>query len=131
MSLHTYPYDAENFDPPALILDVEVVHPDPRDKRRVTKKAKIDTGADGSVIPVKIRDEWELYKTGEVTTINFQREERVEPTYDVRIVINRLVNKIVEVTVANREDLLLGRDILNDLKMCANGKFQFFALEDP
>lgn len=130
MSLHTYPY-AKTFDPPALILDVKVVHPDPQDKRCTKRKAKIDTGADISVIPVNIRDDWKLYKTGEITICDFKREVKMEPTYNVRIIINKLVSKIVEVTVSNREDLLLGRDILNDLKMCANGKSRLFTLEDP
>ena len=131
MSLPSRPYDDQNFDPPALVLDVEITHPNPKDKRHVTKKALIDTGADGSVIPENIRDKWELHQTGEVTTVDFRREETLEPTYDVRIAINGLVSKIVEVTVANREHVLLGRDILNELKMCADGKGQSFTLEDP
>jgi predicted aspartyl protease len=131
LNLPTYPYTAENFDPPALVLEVEILHPNPQDRRTVRKKALIDTGADGSVIPAELRDEWNLNKTGEVTTVDFRNEERNEPTYDVRIVIKGLISKIVEVTVENQDDLLLGRDILNELKMCANGKSLLFTLEDP
>jgi len=112
-------------------MNVELVHPNPQDKRRVTQKALIDTGADGSVIPARIRDEWGLIKAGDVISVDCHNIETPEPTYNVRIVVNELVSKIVEVTLVNGELILLGRDILNELKMCADGKAQSFSLEDP
>ena len=131
MTPEIFPYDIKNFVIPALILDVEIVHPNPEDQRSVKIKAKVDTGADGCVIPVKLKDEWNLNKTGEDIYLDYTGEERKEPIYDVRIVINGLINKIVGGTVGNRKNLLLGRDILNDLLMYADGKSQFFTLEDP
>jgi predicted aspartyl protease len=129
--LSTYPYDADNFQPPALVVDVELVHPNAKDKRRVTKKAQIDTGADGSVIPATLRDDWDLNKADDVITVDCHNRRTSEPTYNIRIVVNGLVSKIVEVTLVDGEDVLLGRDILNELKMCANGKTLSFTLEDP
>lgn len=129
MSLSTYPYAVENFEPPALVMEVEILHPNPQDKRIIRKKALIDTGADISAIPAELRNEWDLNKTGEVTVAGFGNEPSKCPTYDVRIIINGFFNKII--AVVTNQELLLGRDILNALKLCANGKSQLFTLEDP
>lgn len=129
--MSTYPYDADNFEPPALVIDVMLVHPNPKDKRCVTKKALIDTGADDSVVPAEIRDEWELIKADDVTTIDCHNKKTTEPSYNIRIVVNGFVSKIVEATLVDGEEVLLGRDILNELRMCANGKAQSFTLEKP
>ena len=129
MSLSTQPYDAENFEPPALVIEVEILHPNPQDKRTIRKKALVDTGADISAIPAELRDEWNLNKTGEVTVAGFGSEPSQRPTYDVRIMINGIFNKII--AVVTNQEFLLGRDILNALKLCANGKSQLFTLKDP
>ena len=129
--MSTYSYDADSFQPPALVVDVELVHPNPQYKRRVTMKALIDTGADGSVIPAKVRDEWKLIKADDVITIDCHNRQTKEPTYNIRIVVNGVISKIVEVTLVNGEEVLLGRDVLNELRICADGKAQSFTLEDP
>jgi clan AA aspartic protease len=131
VSLHTYTflYDNKNHRPPALALDIELIHPNPEDNRRVTKRALIDTGADGSVIPERIRDEWNLNKADDITTVDAHNQRRNEPSYFVRISVRGLVSKIVEVTLVDADEILLGRDILNELRMHADGKGQSFALQ--
>jgi predicted aspartyl protease len=126
----TFPYNT-SYSVPALILEAEIVHPNPEDKRRIKIEAKVDTGADGCVIPAKLKDEWNLNKTGEDTYLDYTGNGRKEPIYDIRVIIEGLISKIVGATVGNRTTLLLGRDILNDLILHADGKVQFFTLEDP
>jgi predicted aspartyl protease len=129
--LLTYPYDIDNYEVPALVVEAKLVHPNPRDKRYVTKMALIDTGADGSTIPARIKDEWNLIKADDVKTIDCHFNETTEPSYDVRIVVNGFVSKIVDVTLVDEDEVILGRDILNEMKMCANGKALLFTLEKP
>lgn len=135
MSLPTHPYATEmngiSFEIPALVMEIELVHPNPQDNRRLRKKAQIDTGADASVIPARIREEWNLIKADDVTTLDSHNVSKEESSFYVRIEVDDLISKIIEVTLIDSEDILLGRDVLNELKICADGKAQSFTLEDP
>ncbi len=112
-------------------MDIELIHPNPQDSRHISKKAQVDTGADGSIIPRSVRDRWQLNQVGLVSVLDCHNRLTYDPTYDVRIAVNGLVNKIVEVTLIDSDEILLGRDIMNELKMCADGKTKSLTLEDP
>jgi predicted aspartyl protease len=115
--------------PAAMIFKVDVVHPDPNDGRRVTKEALIDTGADACVIPRTIRNDWNLTKADDATFLDWLNRPTTEPTYNVRIEIPGLFSDILEVTVVDGDEILLGRDALNEIRLVADGKGQWFALQ--
>ncbi len=120
-------YDSAH-DPPALILDVEILHPVDQTKEQL--KGKIDTGASMTVIPASVRQKLKLEPAGEVDLTDYKGVHQTSPTYFVRIKINE-VTEDLEVTSVERKDVLIGRDALSAWKITADGKNQDFTMEDP
>jgi len=78
----SFPFD-ESFDPPALTID-EVGHPVSLDSTR--RRGKIDPGADGGLIPLRVAEELDLEKVAEVDATDFTgRGKRQLPVYYVHL----------------------------------------------
>jgi predicted aspartyl protease len=128
---YTYHYEGSDSYCPVLMIELDLMHPDPNDRRICNAKGKIDTGADMCVIPLTLKEDWHLQKAGTIHTRDYRGIEQETDTYRIRIVFKDLVNQLVEVIVARRQNVLIGRDILNKLKLHADGKEQVFSLSDP
>jgi hypothetical protein len=130
MSTRVHSYDAEQFKPPAPALKVKVSKP--FSTFSVERKGKIDCGADKTVIPLFLVWRLELVPAREVTVCGFRnREGRKTPTFYVDISIGELKFDFLEVISAPRENILIGRDILNSLKILLDGKNLSFEISDP
>lgn len=128
---YNYRYDRSESNP-TLTIELDLIHPDPNDQRRILNtKAKIDTGANICVIPLSIQEDWNLQKSGTIRAKDFTGTEHETDTYRIRIVFKDLINQLIEVVAARRQNILIGLDILNKLKLCADGKKQVFSLSDP
>ena len=123
-----YLYD-RNYQPPALITDVQIIHP--RNMNRMGAKGKIDTGACISIIPTLVASQLALRPMGEISARDYKRDrEYSHKTYLTHVIVSNLQFERVKVIAVDRDDALIGRDILNRLKMYCDGKNQVFTLED-
>ncbi|MHC4200791.1 MAG: aspartyl protease family protein [Planctomycetota bacterium] len=94
-----------------------------------TVSAKIDTGADISVIPETVRSRLKLTPEGAVRIRSVFAGEALEfPTYYVTLSIADCITADVEVLCLPREDCPIGRDILNRIIMHADGPAKEFEL---
>jgi predicted aspartyl protease len=122
-------YDSEQFDPPAPVIIVAVSKPYSAILEK--SKAKIDTGADISVIPDKWVEELSLVPARVLPTLGYDRIRKERPTYFVNISFDKFKFDFIEVISSDRENVLIGRDILNNLNISLNGKKLEFGITDP
>jgi predicted aspartyl protease len=118
-----------NYRPPAPALDVRVTKP--LSDRSVELQAKLDTGADITVLPQHAISELRLIPAGHVSVSSFDGREEGRYTYFVELSFHNFEFPMVEVLGAGRRDVLLGRDVLNMLKAILDGKTLNFDLLDP
>jgi hypothetical protein len=84
-----------------------------------------------SVLPQAVVANLALEPTGDILASGYDRKPVLLPTYNVTFEIQDYTIQDVEVTVSPRNDVLLGRDVLNHLILTLNGKEQTFDLKDP
>jgi len=108
------------------------------DRSRPAKKelsAKIDTGAFISVVPERVTDYLNIYPSeDEVVPVRGydQQEPELKPIYvvGIRFLDFPYERKHQRVIVASRENMLIGRDILNTLCVVLRGKKRQFDIHD-
>lgn len=122
-------YDTDQFDPPAPVVMVEVSKPSSTLSERF--KGKIDTGADISVIPNHLVKKWKLIPARIVETCGYDRKMEERRTYYVNVSFKELKLDFIEVISTNRRNVLIGRDVLNKLKISLDGKKLDFEITDP
>lgn len=74
-----------------------------------------------TVIPASLAQQWRLRRIARVRVRAFDGTLSVRPLYRVNIIIGSCQFRRVEVTVSHRTNILLGRDILNQLTITHNG----------
>lgn len=106
--------------PPALLLPIKVCTAGTTEKTEC--RAKVDTGADISVLPESIRRELRLPPRGfaQVRGI-MDKKLKTVPTYSIIVYIAESRPVEVEVISAMRRDFLMGRDVLNRFVLFADG----------
>lgn len=115
--------------PPAAFVDIQVTNPATGASQQV--RAKLDTGAAGTVLPDVVVAALGLRPEGEALCYGYDRVPVWRPTYYVAIELAGYRIPIVEVVASPREDALLGRDVLNHFVITFNGKALTFELQDP
>ncbi|MFQ5858025.1 MAG: aspartyl protease family protein [Anaerolineae bacterium] len=122
-------YD-DSLTPPAPFVDVVVIHPSDAGKA-ARRRGKLDTGADLSAIPEAVALQLQLPARGTVTGRDYKGEVTTHVAYTVALEIDgqRLDN--VKVIATARNDVLLGRNVLNQFIITLNGKTLTFDIEDP
>jgi len=120
-------YSREGFTPAALLIPVSVSPLEGGKDCPAT--ALIDTGADISVLPSKLREELDLTLLGYTECSGaFDEESKTVPTYYVRMSVADVWIGEVEVILTSSPYVLLGRDILNSLLLIADGPKSVFEL---
>jgi hypothetical protein len=97
--------------------------------RSFPEKAKVDTGADGTEIPTALKKKLELVPHGEVTVGYGNQLSERKVTYLADISFDGYTCRDIEVTIEERSDILLGRDVLNQFKMHCDGINEIFTFE--
>jgi len=118
-----------NYSPPAPSIIVRVSKP--LSKRSLELQAKLDTGADMTVLPQRTISELGLIPASRVSVASFNGRELLRYTYFVNIRFNDFECRMVEVIGARRRDVLLGRDVLNEVKLVLDGKNLSLEVHDP
>ncbi|HVT81868.1 MAG TPA: hypothetical protein VHM90_14575 [Phycisphaerae bacterium] len=116
-------YSDEFSSPPALILPVEV-HAPRRVDAGMSCRGKVDTAADLSVLPRQCIKHLKLVA---FNTLSIRQTGRQEWSYLVEIVVEGR-RYSVEAITHDRPYILLGRDILNDVKLIADGPSEVFEI---
>lgn len=116
---------------PAPYVEVKVINPALSISR--IHRGKIDTGADLTVIPMFIVEELSLPHRGTEITRGFRYDEmpHTVPSFFVDIELASYSFKNVRVIGTVRPDILIGRNILNKVKLILNGKNSEFKIIDP
>jgi len=122
-------YDLAEFEPPAPVADLEVSNP-------VTHAAemgrgKLDTGADISVIPDAWAAKLHLMPAGFFEVASFDGKVTETPAFYVNVSMNGFWFEFVKVLSSPRTNALLGRDILNMLRVMMDGKNLTIHVSDP
>lgn len=131
-------YDSKGFEPPALILEVRVAPAQGQPGFGQIEQfltAKIDTGADISVVPDETIFTIRPLPSRKESFVDRRTGERFWcQKYWLGIGAShpnthkKMFEVEVEVISYPREDVLLGRNVLEKLRMVADGKNQVFTL---
>jgi hypothetical protein len=121
-------YDS-SFNPPAPVMPVEVRNP--LTGASVQLRAQIDSGTSITVLPVSAATDLGLSATGALEARGFDLIPKQLPTFLVMMLVDGFVILNAEVVAAHRDDMLLGRDVLQNFIVTLNGKAETFDLVDP
>ena len=81
-----------------------------------------------TVIPEALVTQWEFQKHSEVQVRGYNGQRSKRPTYLVDILIGEHTFTAVKVTVSQRANILLGRDVMNQLYIFLNGPRQILEI---
>ncbi|MDW8029166.1 MAG: retropepsin-like aspartic protease [Armatimonadota bacterium] len=81
----------------------------------------IDTGADITVMPTAIIAQLGIVHSGDILVSGFDGTTQICPTYLVDLQIGRHQFDLVEVVPTFTNELILGRDVINQIDIRLNG----------
>jgi aspartyl protease len=115
----TFPYESAE-DPPAPYVDLQI-SPPRREHLRVEFRGKLDSGAGLTVIPDSLARLWHLRQRDRVFVRAFDGSLSMRPLYRVDLTIGTRHFGRVPVTMSRRTNVLIGRDLLNQLTITLDG----------
>jgi predicted aspartyl protease len=115
--------------PPAAFVQVQVTNPTTGASRWLS--AKLDTGASMSVIPDAVVEALSLPPRSEARFYAFDGSSSVRHLFHIDLEMEGHRMALLEVTSSSRQDMLLGRDVLNQFIITFNGKDLTFEIMDP
>lgn len=121
-------YDSQ-IKPPAVFTPVQVTNPD--NASTATSLAKFDTGAALTCLPRSIIESLEFVAAGRIMASGFDRVPIERPIYFAHLTVEGYSFSDIKVTAAPRDDILLGRDILNRFVITLDAKAQTVEMRDP
>jgi len=124
----SHSYDT-SYEIAALMVDVQVSNPESGQKFII--RAKIDTGADLTDIPEALQERLDLLPFSEEPIRYADGRVEWKTTFLTNFSFDGFDFESVEVTSGNRNYVLIGRNILNKLKLICDGKTLTFTILDP
>lgn len=121
-------YSSE-YSQPAPALKVKLARP--FSDLYMELQAKLDSGADMTVISQHAIGELRLIPASRISVSSFDGREVWRYTYYINLSLQGFEFRMVKVIASKRRDVLLGRDILNRLRATLDGKRLSFSLLDP
>jgi len=115
------------FLPPAPTLEITICNG--QTGAATTVLAKIDTGADGSVIPVLLVAQLGLIPFDTLVSIAFDGSTEEQTSYLVDLIFAGRTSTDLEVISAPLPYVLVGRDVLNHVVAILNGPDQIFDIQ--
>jgi hypothetical protein len=126
------PYD-RSIEPPFVAVDCVVANP--VSGKREQRRGKLDTGADMTFIPESLVSPLGLVEKDRIPMGGFVQEHDVElpkfPSYLVNLSLNGFDFEWCEVCACRRDNILIGRDVLNQLNLFLYGQALEFNLQRP
>lgn len=124
----TFPYNQDEY-PPAPYIEV-VISPSWKTDVRILRKAKIDSGASLTVIPDNLVSRWNLQTRRKIRVRGYDGYASERYTYFADISVGSRRFETVEVTCSRRINILLGRDVLNQLRVMHDGPRQIVEIHN-
>jgi Retroviral aspartyl protease. len=119
VNLERFAYDTA-YEPPAPVVQILLSNPvDPSQQMQVW--GLVDTGADITAVPEMLVSRLQLIRQGEIQVGGFDGIFRLHSVFLVDIQIGQLHFDLVEVIAAATNELILGRNVLNQLDLRLNG----------
>jgi len=115
--------------PSAPYISIEIA-PAGRRRKPIPRQAKLDSGASLTVIPETLRRRWNILPSGSVRVQAYNGQASVRPVYLVDIIIDPYQFHDVEVTIASRRNILLGRNVMNKLRITLDGTQEIVEIHD-
>lgn len=122
-----YPYDTNNFNPPAPVLEVSFSSPIPQGEI-IKIPALLDSGADMTVIPQNIAQQLQLRYVDEIPAAGYDGIAKKVFVYSAKIIFDNLGDFIIRVITSNSGHALIGRDILNKWSVFLKGRNKIFEI---
>ncbi len=120
MAVYTYAYD-ESYQPAMPFIEVDLIAPD-SGKTFESVKALVDSGSDGSLMPVDLLDEIGALSVGTAVMSGLWGDKRRVNTYLVTIKVgNHLIRGVRVAGVLAEMEAIIGRNVMNDIKLTLNG----------
>lgn len=108
------------FDPPAPVAEIVIVDPG-TDVRSGILLGKLDTGAGVTVIPETLVAELGLVSQGRVWARSYDGTYSERPTYYTRMILSGNDLRAVRCIAANRQNVLVARNVLNRFVLTLDG----------
>lgn len=122
-----YPYDTNNFNPPAPVLEVSLSSP--VSQAEVIKiPAILDSGADMTVIPQNIVQQLQLKYVDEISAVGYEGIVKKTFVYSTKIIFENIGNFIIRVITSDNDHALIGRDIINKWSVFLKGRDKIFEI---
>ena len=116
----TFNYD-QSYDPSMPVVKLHLIAPESTHSGNPIT-ALLDSGSDGSMMPIDKLDEIEALSVGTAIMSGIWGERRRVNTYLVTIqVANILIRGVRVAGVATGMDAILGRNVLNEMLLVLNG----------
>lgn len=119
-----------NFNPPAPVADVTIVHP-LTGARSGVLRGKLDSGADVTVIPERLVAQLRMTPKGRIWTRGYDGTYSQRLVYYVRLRIEGFDLAAVRCVTVDRANVLVGCNVLNRFVITLDGKNLTFELKDP
>lgn len=110
-----FSYD-ESEQPPAPYIELHISPHDPA-KDTITMWAKLDSGASTTVLPTQLAQRWGILPVGYSRFLGYDGRVTIRPIYRIDVVIGARWFRDIRVTVSPRSNVLLGRDVMNKLRL--------------
>lgn len=124
------PYSFRYF-PPMPVLQVALSFPDQGQWQRPVT-AIVDSGADFTIVPLSTIEPMNLPLVGDANLVSQWQDRRAVHVYQVDMQIGGIVMASVEIAGdPNGDEIVLGRNVLNDLDLRLNGPSLQLELAEP
>jgi predicted aspartyl protease len=119
-ALYTYPY-SRNYQPAMPVIEVGLGKGGQREPG-LLRIALVDSGADGTLVPVDLLDEIGARLVGAARIKGILGDSQVADIYLVSLRIGpHLLSTLRVVAAAEGDEIILGRNVLNQLVVTLNG----------
>ncbi len=124
------PHYSPRLDPPAPILEIQVENPFQKELRR-TASAVLDIGSDITAIPQFLLRALKLKDSSKVSMTGIDGMTLQHNAYLVNLTVEGFPFERLEVIDWRGDEVLLGRDVLNEFEITLDGKNRQFEMRDP
>jgi len=118
------------YSPPIPQINVELINPYTGQSIKDIP-GFIDTGSDGTCIPTRMVGILRAVPSRLRCVVDFNGKETRKLAYRITVKVEMWNFELLEVVAVHGEEILIGRDILNQLKLKLNGKNEIFEISDP
>ena len=120
------PYLIKDFEVPTPAVKIQLIHPETNQK--MEGLARIDSGADLTVVPFIMLEKLNLNAVGDTFVSGFDDAGKSHVLFACTLKCRFGTFKNLRVIAALTPEVLIGLDILNTLHLCLDGKKKQFEI---